>query len=119
MGSQVRILYRPPSKVQARDVKSLAFFFLTPRVTPKIKRSRLRRNFYHNFFADVIARFVYNACVFSLNYPYDTSANVETGTTRPELLPADFYHTRDFWQNSSSYWPAFGQLPVLTRMMPQ
>jgi hypothetical protein len=48
MGSQVRILYRPPSKAQVRGVKPLAFFFLAPRlapkVTPKTNRTFLKRH---------------------------------------------------------------------------
>ena len=115
MGSQVRILYRPPSKAQVRGVKPLTFFFLTPwlspKVAPKSNRSRLRRHFYRTLFADAIARFALNACVFSLNSPCDPSANVETGTICPERLPAVFCHTTVFRQNSSSFWFASGTYP--------
>ena len=115
MGSQVRILYRPPSKAQVRGVKPLTFFFLTPwlspKVAPKSNRSRLRRHFYRTLLADAIARFALNACVFSLNSPCDPSANVETGTICPERLPAVFCHTTVFRQNSSSVWFDSGTYP--------
>ena len=55
--------------------------------------------------------FCIKACVFSLNSPWDPSANVETGTICPERLPADIYLTTVFRQNSSSFWFASGTYP--------
>ena len=66
---------------------------------------------YRTLFANAIARFTLSACVFSLNSPCNPSANVETGTTCPERLPADFHHTAIFQQNSSSFWFASGTYP--------
>ena len=66
MGSQVRILYRPPSKAQVRGVKPLAFFFLTPKMASKLTSQSNpccpRRRFLNALhvrasFTDVIFRF--------------------------------------------------------------
>ena len=42
---------------------------------------------------------------------------VETGTKRATSLPARFVIRTSFQHNPSIIWLAFGQLPVLTRMM--
>lgn len=57
MGSQVRILYRPPSKEQVRDVKSLAFFLFDTKGDTKIESKNLNAFLADLSCADVIARF--------------------------------------------------------------
>lgn len=58
-----------------------------------------------------------------IEFPCDPSTNVEIGTTCPKRLPADFYHTVVFRQNSSSFWFASGtyphDVPVDNRPCPQ
>ena len=123
MGSQVRILYRPPSKEQVRGVKPLAFFFLTPRVTPKVTpktESKFSETLFLSALHLLTLSFVLHKtpAFFRWIYSHRSTANVKTGTTRTWLTPAGSHRSPIVHHNPSSFWPASGQLPVLTRMKP-
>lgn len=68
-------------------------------------------------FADVIARLSLITCAHSLDYSRISQAIVETGTKEAASLPARFANRASFRHILSIFWSAFGQLPVLTRMM--
>lgn len=54
-----------------------------------------------------------------MNSLHDLNAIVETETTGPQLVPAHSRLATTFQHIPSVFWSAFGQLPVLTRMMRQ
>ena len=65
----------------------------------------------------VIARFEKCICVHSLNSLRNLRAIMETEATGPRLVPAYSCLVTSIQHNPSIFWPVFGQLPVLTRMM--
>ena len=54
-----------------------------------------------------------------MNSLHDSYAIVEKKTTGSQLVPAHSRLVTTFQHIPSIFWSAFGQLPVLTRMMPQ